>query len=203
MPDASWWRTRPGNDPARDRRARDRRRCPAALSADPPFARTGSMLMRPRHRRVHTDIPGNPAFRIGKRLQHRQNPRPHPRALPPPEQPIHRLPRPITRRHVPPRRAHAHTPPNPVDELPFRPLRRTPGLRTHRQQGLDQRPLLVGQIRAPRSRYADHEVSGIQVSLGKHTFYRRPHPHPAVTHTAPQPLSSHTRHRRTHFLNTA
>jgi hypothetical protein len=43
-----------------------------------------------------------------------------------PEQAIHRLPRPICGRHIPPWRPSPDPPPNPVNQLSVAPLRRTP-----------------------------------------------------------------------------
>lgn len=104
--------------------------------------------------------------------QHR---RPHPGILPPPKQPVHRLPRPVPGRDVPPRRSGADPPPDPIDELVFRPLRRSARLLTPRQQRLQQRPLHVGQIRPPRySSTLGTRPPVFKVSLGRTTFFRRP-----------------------------
>src|SRR5690242_10247214 len=77
---------------------------------------TGRVLMRPRDGGVDRHVPGDQPTSIRTRLQPGHDPRPDPRALPTAEQPVHRLPRPVTLRHIPPRRTHPNPPPNPVNE---------------------------------------------------------------------------------------
>ncbi|GAA4053687.1 hypothetical protein GCM10022214_00250 [Actinomadura miaoliensis] len=80
------------------------------------------------------------------------DPRPHSRPLPAAEQSVHRLPGAVALRYVPPRRTGPHPPPDPIDELPFRPLRRPTRLSGDWQQRLQPRPLLIGQVEPPRHR---------------------------------------------------
>src|SRR6185369_3476556 len=109
-----------------------------------------------------------------------------------------RLPRPIQRRHVPPRRTHPDPPPNPVNQLPLAPLRRTtrPAQpRQHRRQHrLQRRPLHVSQVEPPPHRYGVHEVSGQMVffvddsSTGDLNPCRSPtHPQNHQPRSAPEP----------------
>jgi hypothetical protein len=79
-------------------------------------------------------------------------PRYDPGPLPAAEQGVHRLPGAIAVRHIPPRRTHPHPPPDPINELPFRPLRRPTRLRGHGQQRCQPRPLLIGQVEPTRHR---------------------------------------------------
>jgi hypothetical protein len=70
-----------------------------------------------------------------------------------------RSPSAVGRRDVPPRRPGPDPPPDPVYELPSRPLRWPPWLLSARQQRLQHRPLRIGQVEPPRHRYPGHEVS--------------------------------------------
>lgn len=137
-------------------------------------AGTGCVLVCSGDGRIDADVPHDFAGRVGERLHSGEHLRPHPGALPAPEQAVDRLPRSVPVRNVPLRASCADAPPDPVDELAFRPLRRPTRLLSPRQQRLQPCPLRVGQIRPPRYRYAGHEVSGIQVCLGRLTLYRRP-----------------------------
>jgi hypothetical protein len=128
-------------------------------------AGAGRVLMRPSDRGIHTDIPGDQPGRVRPGLQPGHHPPPHTAPLPAAEQAVHRLPGPVTRWHVPPRRPDPHPPPDPVNELPLTPFRRPAWLAPTRQQRLQLRPLPVGQVEPPRHRYAGHEVSGVKVFL--------------------------------------
>ena len=82
------------------------------------------MLVRPRDGRVDADVPHDRAGSVGECLQRRQDLCPHSAALPAPEQPVHRLPRSVPGRDVPPGGTRAGPPPDAVDGLAFRPFRR-------------------------------------------------------------------------------
>ena len=106
----------------------------------PPLARAGRMLVRPRHRGIHADVPGDQPGRIGAPLQGGQDLPPGAVPLSAAEQAVDRLPRSVGRGHVPPRRAGPDPPPDPVNELPFRPFRRAAWLlaaRRHHAAGAD------------------------------------------------------------------
>jgi hypothetical protein len=118
----------------------------------PPLACPGRVLVRPRHRGVHRHVPGDQPGRIGAALQGGEDLPPGAAPLPAAEQAVDRLPRPVRRRHVPPRRARPGPPPDPVDELPFHTFRRAARLLAARQQRLQHRPLRVRQVRPPRHR---------------------------------------------------
>lgn len=105
---------------------------------------TRRMLMRTADRRVDTDFPKDQSGRIRPRLQQSQQPGPHAPTLPPPEQSVHRLPRPVLNRQIPPRNTGPHAPPDTV----YQPsAARLPTTHTHRrQQRLQHRPLLIRKI---------------------------------------------------------
>ena len=73
------------------------------------------------------------------------------------------------RRHVPPRRAGPHPPPDPVNELPLRPLRRAARLRPGRQHRLQHRPLLIGQITATHPKIISGH-GGTEINFLKHAL---------------------------------
>lgn len=115
-----------------------------------------------------------------------------PAPLPGSEQPVCRLPRPIPLGHVPPWRSYPCSPTDPVDELPFHPFRWAPGPLTNRHQRLDRRPLIIGEIRTPRCRYAGHEVSGIRFVLVNEPYTGDLAHLPATTRENPTPTSDYT-----------
>lgn len=121
--------------------------------------------MRAGDGRVDADIPRDQPGSVGVGLQPGQDRCPDPSPLPTAKQPVNRLPRPIDRRDVSPRRACSHSPANPIDELPFGPLRWAAQLLPNRQQRFQHRPLRVGQVEPPRHRYGGHEVSGVLIVL--------------------------------------
>ena len=82
------------------------------------LAGTSSVLMSPAHRRVHAHLPADPAHGIGRCLGAGDHLHPSAIPLPAPEQPVNGLPRPITGRHIPPRRPRPHPPADPVNQLP-------------------------------------------------------------------------------------
>jgi hypothetical protein len=100
-----------------------------------PGAGLGGVLLRPGNRGVHAHLPADQPHRIGPCPQGGNDPLPHPGPLPAAEQGVHRLPGAIAVRHIPPRRTHPHPPPDPINELPFRPLRRPTRLRGHEVSG--------------------------------------------------------------------
>ncbi len=132
----------------------------------PPSTRTSGMLMRPGHCRVDRHVPHDPAGRVRRCLQRGQDPRPRPVTLPPSKQRIHGCPGAVPLRHVTPGRAS----PDPIDELPFRPGRRTSRTMWRGQQRLQSRPLDVGQVVPPRHRQGVQRspvVSGFAWSLSR------------------------------------
>jgi hypothetical protein len=167
----------PRERPSRDRRARQHRPRPAARSAR--RSRGG--------RPPRADVPA----RRSSRPTHPSPPCPPRRPVPAtrpavgprcrrgatPEQAVDGLPTPVPLWYVPPRRAGPDPPPDPVDQLPPAPLRRTATAArplARRQQRLQHRPLPVAQVASPRHRYGVHEVSGCASSWSKRS-YRRPH----------------------------
>lgn len=149
--DAPWWSSLLASAPARGRPVLHRPHRAARL-AGPPFTSTGRVLMRPRDGGIHTDIPGDQTSRVRAFLQAGQDPPPGSVSLPPPEQPIDRLPGPISCRHVPPRRTDPHPPADAIDQPASGPFRRTTWPLRPRQQRLQHRPLRVTQIEPPRHR---------------------------------------------------
>jgi hypothetical protein len=119
---------------------------PGSSRCRAPLCGPGSVLVRPGHRGIHADLPGDQALGVGLGLQGGENPPPGAVALPAPEQPVHRLPGPVAGGHVPPRRAGAGPPADPVDELAFAPGRWPARLLAGGQQRLQPGPLLVGQV---------------------------------------------------------
>jgi hypothetical protein len=103
------------------------------------------VLVGPADRGIHADLPADPARRVRRRLQAGQDLIPGPIPLPPAEQPIDRLPRPITGRHIPPRRSRPHPPADPVNQLPA-PHRWPATPRRARQHPLQISPLPISQI---------------------------------------------------------
>jgi hypothetical protein len=160
----SWWTARHGTGPAHDQLARRPSRR-AARPADPPFPRPRRMLVRPDHGGIHRDIPGDQPRRIRPRLQAGEDSRPGPITLPGPEQPIHRRPRPVPLRHIPPRHSRPSAPADSINQLPLRPRRRPARLLPPGQQRLQHGPLRVTEVRAATDRYGRHEVSGAMVFL--------------------------------------
>lgn len=156
-------------------------------------AGAGGVLMRAHDRRVDADVPDNLVGGIGDALQPGQHLCPGAVALPAAEQPVDGLPGTVAVRDVPPRGADADAPADSVDELAFRPLRWTAGLRHARQQRSQTRPLRVGQVRSPRYRYAGPEVSEIsRFCLVAKPRYRRPHSFPDCdTASCTKPVQDH------------
>ena len=115
------------------------------------LAGTSSVLMSPAHRRVHAHLPADPAHGIGRCLGAGDHLHPSAIPLPAPEQPINGLPRPITGRHIPPRRPRPHPPADPVNQLPA-PQSRPATPRRVRQHPLQSSPLLIGQITPAHSK---------------------------------------------------
>ena len=110
-------------------------------------AGTGSMLVCPADGGVDIDLPEDQPGRISPRLQQRQQPGPHTPTLPSPEQSIHRLPRSVLERQVPPRNSGPNPPPHTVYQPP---TARPPATYAHRrQQRLQHRPLLIREIPSP------------------------------------------------------
>src|SRR5512133_4023395 len=110
------------------------------------------MLMRPGHRGVHADLPGDQPLGIRLGLQGGEDPLPGAVALPAPTQSVHRLPGPVAGGGVPPWRAGAGAPADPVDELAFAPGGWPAGLLAPGQQRFQSGPLLVGQVSSSHAR---------------------------------------------------
>lgn len=110
------------------------------------LAGTGSMPVCPADGGVDIDLPEDQPGRISPRLQQREQPGPHTPTLPSPEQSIHRLPRSVLKRQVPPRNSGPNPPPHTVYQPP---TARPPATYAHRrQQRLQHRPLLISSIRS-------------------------------------------------------
>jgi hypothetical protein len=107
---------------------------------------SGRVLMRPADGGIDVHLPVDQPGRIRSGLQGRDEHGPHPSPLPTAKQPINRLPWPVPRRQIPPRRTRADPPANPIDQLPPRPHHRTATPGHLRQQRLQHSPLLIGQI---------------------------------------------------------
>ena len=105
----------PRNGPVRDQPLGHRPAGRLGLQITAP-AGPGRVLVRPGDGGVHGHIPGDQPLRIGPALQPGQDLAPGAVALPAAEQAIHRLPRPVGRRHIAPRRASPHPPPDPVNQ---------------------------------------------------------------------------------------
>lgn len=118
-----WWSARPKSGPTRDRPA-PRAPRQAVLLQMPGGAGAGGMLMGATDHRVHADGPRNPASCVTFGLQRRRDLAPRPVALPA-EEVVDGRPGCVFGRDVTPRRTDPDPPPDPVDELPFLPLRRT------------------------------------------------------------------------------
>ena len=105
-----------------------------------------SMVMSPHARGVDRDHPLG-VVAVAATLQPAQDPVPRAVARPGPMPPVHGLPRPVRRRQIPPRRTSPSPPQDRIHHPPVRGPR--PSLTAgalHRQQRLQQRPLLIGQI---------------------------------------------------------
>ena len=111
----------------------------------------GGVLVRPGDGGVHAHIPGDQPLRIRPALQPGQDLAPGAVALPAAEQAIHRLPRPVGRRHIAPRRPGPHPPPDPVNQRALRVLRGAAPVPAG-QQRPQRRPLRVRQVRPPAHR---------------------------------------------------
>jgi len=151
---------RPPRERPSPRSAGSARTPPGGPACRSPFPCPGRMLMRPHHGGIHTDIPADQPGGIRPHRQTGHDGHPGPTPLPAPEQPADRRPGPVNRRHIPPGRTGPHLPPDPVDELALRPLRRAACLRAGWQQRLQHRPLRIRQVRPPRHRYGSHSSTG-------------------------------------------
>ena len=107
---------------------------------------SGRMLVRPADGGIDIHLPVDQPGRIRSGLQRRDEHGPHPGPLPTAKQPIDRLPWPVPRRQIPPRRTRPDPPADPIDQLPTRPHHRTTTSGHLRQQRLQYGPLLIGQI---------------------------------------------------------
>jgi hypothetical protein len=137
---------RRGSDPTRDRGVLGPRRR-AVRSAGPPFAGACGVLVRAGDGGVHRHVPGDMTSRVGAGLQRSQDPLPGAVALPAAEQPVQRGPEPVAGGDVPPGRAGAYAPADPVDQ-PAAASRWPPAASRWRQQRRKNGPLRVGQIAA-------------------------------------------------------
>lgn len=165
-PDAVSWTARHEIDPTHDHRVRCRIR-PEDHIAGSPFRRARRMLMSTHHRRVHRHVPPDPTRRIRGSLQRHHHRRPRAVTLPTPKQPIHRLPRPIRRRNIAPGRTDPNPPTDPVHQLAKRPLTRSTGPDTNRQQRHQHRPLLMVRSNRPATGIVCNEVSVHVLSWSK------------------------------------
>ncbi|GAA5192026.1 hypothetical protein GCM10023322_50720 [Rugosimonospora acidiphila] len=87
-------------------------------------ADAGRVLVRPNDRGVHAHVPCDQPVGVRADLQPEHYRAPDSGSLPPPEQAVDRLPWPVQCGNVPPRRTDPDPPPNPVNQLSFRPLSR-------------------------------------------------------------------------------
>jgi hypothetical protein len=117
---------------------------PGGSTCRSPFDAHQPRADAPAGRGIHTHIPGDQPSGLRAGLQTVP--------LPAPEQSVHRLPRPIRRRDIPPGRTDPDPPADPVDQLPFGPLGWASGSPAEGQQRFQRRPLRVGQVRPPRHR---------------------------------------------------
>jgi hypothetical protein len=115
------------------------------------------VLMRAGNRGIHADVPRDQTSSVRAGLQPGHDACPDPATLPTPEQPVHRLPGAVARRHIPPRGTHPNPPPDPDDELPLRPLRRpTRPLRRGQQRRQHHRKCSTKRVARPAGGAALH-----------------------------------------------
>jgi hypothetical protein len=113
---------------------------------DPPFRRSGGVLVSPAEGRVDTHVPGDQALRVRLGLESGDDLGPGAIPLPAPDQVIDPIPRPVPFWHIPPWGTGPGPPPYAVYQLPPRPQRRTARLDALRQQRLQPDPLAIRQI---------------------------------------------------------
>jgi hypothetical protein len=98
------------------------------------LARPGGVLVGSGNRGLDADVPGDQVGGVGAGLQPDQDLSSGAVVLPAAVQAVDRLPWPVAHRHVPPGGTDPGPPPDPVDELPFGPLRRAAWLLAGGQQ---------------------------------------------------------------------
>ena len=111
------------------------------------------------HRGVHADLPGDQPFGVGSGRQGGEDLAPGAVALPAAKQPVHRLPRPVAGRHIPPRRPGPGPPADPIDQLPLAPGGWPAGLLAGGQQRLQPGPLFVGEVASSPARSISRGIS--------------------------------------------